>query len=331
MKCNPRETSTMTANSIMLDVGEGTTGQLLRAWSRNNTKDQVEARIKGIKAIFISHPHADHHLGLLRLLSERQALLSSGIQSAHNGEDPIVLMAPRTIISYLEEYSTIDPTIRGSYIAIDCAELLPEKRHPAGNPLVSAHYKSTRQQTLTAMEHLFEYLGIECETVQVTHCAWAYGIVIDGTSFGRVVYSGDCRPSDHLAFIGKNADVLIHEATFEDGKENEAIAKKHSTIGEAISIGRKMQTKSIILTHFSQRYHQGMPPCPQLEQAADESNCEKDLKIVFAFDFMNLKPNTMKLSSKLTPAMRLLYEANDPNDIQEESIKLKSLKSINTS
>jgi len=288
-------------SSMILDAGEGTTGQLLRAWSRNLTQAEVEARVKGIKAVFISHPHADHHLGIVRLLSERNNLMNQinsedddqGGQKSHH-DDRIILMAPQNIIRFLDEYSNLDPAIRGSYIPVDCQDMLSDKEHPLGN-------------------RLYQSLGIEwCASVPVTHCAWAYAIVIDGTAFGRLVYSGDCRPSERLTSIGKFANILIHEATFEDGKENEAKAKKHSTVGEAICVGKKMQAKAIVLTHFSQRYHR-IPPCSQLGQSCDETKSEVP-PIVFAFDFMTLKPNNIQLSSKLTSAMQKLYLGVDDDD-----------------
>ena len=54
--------------------------------------------------------------------------------------------------------------------------------------------------------------------------------------------------------MGKYSTVLIHEATFDDELQGDAVAKNHSTTTEAIAIGRTMQAKRIILTHFSQRY-----------------------------------------------------------------------------
>lgn len=52
-----------------------------------------------------------------------------------------------------------------------------------------------------------------------------------------------------------NSDVLIHEATFEDDLAHEAKMKMHSTTSEAINIGKKMNAKFTLLTHFSQRYY----------------------------------------------------------------------------
>ena len=48
--------------------------------------------------------------------------------------------------------------------------------------------------------------------IAVTRMRW-FSVV---THFD-VLYIGDCRPSDRLVEIGSVADLLIREATFEDG------------------------------------------------------------------------------------------------------------------
>ncbi len=75
-----------------------------------------------------------------------------------------------------------------------------------------------------------------------------------------MVYSGDTRPSARLVEMGRNATVLIHEATFADCKTEEAVKKKHSTISEAIQVATEMIANSLILTHFSQRFSSLPPP-----------------------------------------------------------------------
>jgi ribonuclease Z len=42
-----------------------------------------------------------------------------------------------------------------------------------------------------------------------------------------------------LVEAGKDATLLIHEATLEDAKMAEAIAKRHTTTGEAIDVGKR--------------------------------------------------------------------------------------------
>jgi ribonuclease Z len=70
----------------------------------------------------------------------------------------------------------------------------------------------------------------------------------------KLVFSGDCRPCDALIVAGQGATVLIHEATFEDSMMAEALAKRHTTVGEAVQVGMKINAERILLTHFSQRY-----------------------------------------------------------------------------
>jgi ribonuclease Z len=257
--------------SILLDVGEGTIGQLLRM---HPSQYQTEI-YNEIRAVWISHPHADHHLGLLRVLKDRPSA------------EPLLLIAPTPVFRFLNEYATIDRQIQGKYIPIDCKNLINDD-------------PQLQRKIQTA-------LGIsKCRAIPVTHCAHAYAVILEGTSFGTVVYSGDCRPSSQLALAAKGADILIHEATFEGGMEAEAVYKKHSTVDEALNIGRLMECKCVVLTHFSQRYPK-IPPIPI--QFGNDT-----FPIIFAFDFMKLHLHTLFLASALTPALRLLFPEDNTDD-----------------
>jgi ribonuclease Z len=97
---------------------------------------------------------------------------------------------------------------------------------------------------------------------------------------------------------------LIHEATFEDGMEAEAALKRHSTVGEALTVARDMEAKCTILTHFSQRYPK-IPPVPDSAHS---------FPVIFAFDYMRLKPSSLLAASQLIPALRLLF----PEEEEEE-------------
>ncbi|KAL3822251.1 hypothetical protein ACHAXA_005884 [Cyclostephanos tholiformis] len=287
-------------NSLLLDVGEGTMGQLFRSWKSTLPSDRIaidefRSRVRCIKAVWISHPHADHHLGLLRLLSERAAILN----------DPIVLMAPTDMFAFLKEYEWVAPEIIHSYLPVDCCDMLHGRAHPLG-------------------KRLYDELGItNCMSIPVAHCIRSYAVVIDGTSFGRVAYSGDCRPSVRFADVGLGTDLLIHEATFEDGMENDAVLKRHSTVGEAIDIASKMNAKSLVLTHFSQRY----PKIPPMKRS---NHKETQIPIVFAFDFMRLTPGSIELAAKVTPALRMLYPeaAVEEGEITIEETTAKELMAI---
>ena len=70
----------------------------------------------------------------------------------------------------------------------------------------------------------------------------------------KIVYSGDCRPSKKLVELAKNADVLIHDATFTSDLEDLAREYYHSTAREAAKIAKEANVKLLVLFHISQRY-----------------------------------------------------------------------------
>jgi ribonuclease Z len=72
----------------------------------------------------------------------------------------------------------------------------------------------------------------EVEAVAVHHCPEAAALVLAHRSGWRVVYSGDCRPSDALARRGARCSLLIHEATFEPDLQTHALQKRHCTTSE---------------------------------------------------------------------------------------------------
>lgn len=108
----------------------------------------------------------------------------------------------------------------------------------------------------------------------VEHCTWAHAVSMTCNSSFKFSYSGDCRPSAHFAAIGTDSTVLIHEATFDDELQGEAIAKKHSTISEAVAVGVAMRAKRILLTHFSQRYAK-LPKVDDLDRTISLVGAEK--------------------------------------------------------
>ena len=87
-------------------------------------------------------------------------------------------------------------------------------------------------------------LGIDrVQSVQVVHCAHSFAAVVQakpllpaeavegqGGPGWKLVYSGDTRPCAALTAASRDASLLVHEATFENSMEDEALKKKHSMI-----------------------------------------------------------------------------------------------------
>ena len=80
--------------------------------------------------------------------------------------------------------------------------------------------------------------------------------------------------------------------------QEDASYKKHSTMGEAVDIAKRMEAKHVILTHFSSRYCR-TPPIP--DYLIEAGN------ISVASDFMVARFNELEHLPKLLPLYRQLY------------------------
>jgi ribonuclease Z len=86
----------------------------------------------------------------------------------------------------------------------------------------------------------------------------------------RVVITGDTRPCGSTTEMSRNADLLVHEATFGDDEAERAAETGHSTAREAATVARLADVRRLVLTHISARY------------SYDASDLEREAKQVFA-------------------------------------------------
>lgn len=116
--CIPNKTRNVSANlvqvaddnCVIFDCGEGTLGQLVRFFSR----DGADEILKNLRMIYISHLHADHHLGLINILNRRRKLT--------NGK--VVLLAPNQIFAWLSFYNNHIEEIFSTFELVPCSDLV---------------------------------------------------------------------------------------------------------------------------------------------------------------------------------------------------------------
>ena len=79
--------------------------------------------------------------------------------------------------------------------------------------------------------------------------------LVGPTRPGRtVVVTGDTRPTAATVDAARDADLLVHEATFADDEAERAKETGHSTAREAAQVARAAGVRRLILTHISARY-----------------------------------------------------------------------------
>lgn len=272
--------------SYLFDCGENTLGQLRRMYGIGET----DAILSDLKLIWISHLHADHHLGTVSVIRAwRDATASAGEDRAlprlHVASHP-------HMIDWLREYADVEDFGFDRVTRVNIRG--PNQRDSLQQPFVFE--PSSGAAGLTRID-----------AVRVDHCHGALACVFTWPHGLRVAYSGDCRPSQAFAKLGADCTLLLHEATLDDELREDAHAKKHCTMSEALDIARKMRARRVVLTHFSQRY-----PKIANELAKGAGDGVRDQVILMAFDQMHVKLGDFKEAELFMPALReLLGDAAD--------------------
>ncbi|KAG8528915.1 uncharacterized protein KY384_006604 [Bacidia gigantensis] len=260
--------------TYLLDCGENTLGQLQRMYSR----EELEATLSDLKLIWISHLHADHHLGTTSVMKAwyKTVKPSSSFEKVQGGDpstiadnltmNKLFVVSNPEMANWLHEYSSVEDFGYNHIIPL----VTPHSKHRIEDSLIwngidvgfmTAKHPQIRRaiRSATGLSNL--------QYCDVSHCHGAHAVSLTFPTGFKFSYSGDCRPSNQLAAIGKGSTVLLHEATFDDDMQADAIAKKHSTMSEAIRLGMAMQARRILLTHFSQRYSK-LPNMDDLDKSA---------------------------------------------------------------
>ena len=265
--------------NIMLDTGEGSLAQMIRRYGAT----KVDAQLKELKLVWISHIHADHHVGLPGILTARQeAFAREGLEAP-----TIPVVGPRPLRRFLDSYEQLE------YLGADFIDLADTTRDKWASETMSPEI--ARVRAALAGSDLDQIIA-----VPVNHCSHAYGAKLVGKRGWSMVYSGDTRPCQSLIDAARDVTLLVHEATFENDMWEEAIKKRHSTTKEAAETGNAARAYRTILTHFSQRY----PKVPVFDGS-------HTARITVAFDLMSVDFANLTMLPRLLPAVRSLFRDDD--------------------
>src|SRR2546423_9976217 len=249
----------------LFDCGEATQHQI----------QHTDLRISKLRRIFITHLHGDHLYGLMGLLA------TCGM-AGH--AQPIDIYGPAGLDEYVRVSAQLSRLRLSEDIKVRIVQpgLLYEDEEftvscqPLRHRVTAFGYRVTEKERAGRfnVERAAE-LGIppgplygrlkRGETVTL-----ADGRAIGGAELcapperGRALaYCTDTTFCENSVELAREADVLIHEATFVTEDEDLARQSMHSTAAEAAEIARRANVRQLILTHISPRYAPGNPFTPE--------------------------------------------------------------------
>jgi len=243
---------------LLFDCAEGTQRQLLRS----------NVGLIELREVFLTHYHADHYLGLPGMLKTF---------SLRGRDVPITIYGPPGLRDLFGALRRIFGRLT---YTVELKELRP------GDELIREDYRLAAfavAHGVSAVGYaLFEDARPGRFDVQA---ADALGVpsgpergalqrgesvtLADGTTItpdkvlgparpGRkVVVAGDGGPAESVIDAARNADVLVHEATFCEDERERARETQHSTAHEAAGVARAAEVELLALTHLSNRYFGG--------------------------------------------------------------------------
>jgi ribonuclease Z len=247
------------SDTLLFDCGEGAQQQMMRA----RTGFTVDA-------IFVTHWHADHFLGIFGLI---QTLSFNGRTK------PLTIYGPQWVHDFVRTLKHVgrfnlgfsigsEELADGSWVRFDgytvtafsvshglpaLGYVLEEDHRPGrfdrekaialGVPPGPLFGRLQRGETITVVKD-----GGKAEVKPSE--------VLGPPRPGRkIVYTGDSRPvKEKLTDVAKNADLLIHDATYDDNEVQRAAEFYHATAGQAGEAAAAAAAGTLVLIHISSRY-----------------------------------------------------------------------------
>jgi ribonuclease Z len=265
---------------IMFDCGEGVQRQMVRTGGGFHRKMKI----------FITHMHGDHVLGLPGLL-QTMALLDR--------QKKLDVYGPRGITKFLEcvketvqfgltfqveiheineegtvceegEYSV--QAAWANHVVPSLAYALVEKPRPGRFYPQKAESLGVPEGPLWSK--LQQGHQVRLRDGRIVKADEVTGAPRSGR---KIVYTGDTRPFKSLAKFAAGADLLIHDATFENKLIERAAEDGHSTPSHAAEDAKKAKAKQLILTHISARYTDASILLKQAKRIFKKTQVAEDL------------------------------------------------------
>ncbi len=243
----------------LIDCGEGTQYRLL----------EQRAKVGKLRAIFISHLHGDHYLGLTGLLST----LNMGGRT-----EPLLLFGPKGLndiitLQFAHSDTRLEFPLRYHQNQTELSQLIYENDHVAVTTVPLDHrvhccgflFQEKSQPRNLIKEKLTDEMPFEClkmlkqgldatNEAGTTYRADEY--THPPTPLRSYAFCSDTRYDERIVPLVRGATLLYHEATFLNEKAQRATDRYHATAEQAGMIAHKAQVGRLIIGHFSATYRE---------------------------------------------------------------------------
>ena len=249
------------SDTLLFDCGEGAQQQMMRAKTGFT-----------IDAIFVTHWHADHFLGIFGIVETLGFMERTA---------PLPIYGPPWVVEFVDLIQRINRHTRGFAVTahpLDHGSVVPFNGYTVrafatihGIPGLGYVLEEDERPGRFNRDHAIA-LGVppgplfgrlqRGETVRIVRDGVETevrpGDVLGEPRPGRkVVYTGDTRPIQNqpgVAALIRGADLLIHDATFDDQESSRAREVLHATAGEAGEAAAALNVRMLALVHISSRY-----------------------------------------------------------------------------
>jgi ribonuclease Z len=240
---------------LLFDCAEGTQRQLMRS----------SLGLPDLEAIYLTHYHADHTLGLPGLLKTF---------ALRGREVPLTVYGPPGLRELFDDLRRVFGKVTyplktvevrpGEALERDGYRILVFPVHHGVSAVGYALDEPDRPGEFDA--GAADALGIpfgpergelqrgESVTLDDGAVITPDAVVGEARKGRRIVITGDTAPVETVRVLAEGADVLVHEATFSEEERDRAEETLHSTARQAAEVAAAAGVRLLALTHFSPRY-----------------------------------------------------------------------------